>query len=99
MAEANVKQSWRLDPQQAAALAHGTHANPFAVLGPHDGPEGRIVRAFLPGAHKVEVLRRSDDAVLGALEPGSEPGLFEGLVTDRSPYRLRITWPGAVQET
>ena len=25
--------------------------------------------------------------------------MFEGTVVDRAPYLLRITWPGAVQET
>ena len=99
MADLHVKHSWQLDPQEAAALARGNHGNPFAALGPHDSAEGRIIRAFLPGAAKVEVLRRSDGAVLGVLEPGSEDGLFENLVAERAPYRLRISWPGAVQET
>ena len=48
------------------ALAHGLHLNPFGVLGPHYSPEGRVIRAFLPGATKVEVLRRSDRAPLGS---------------------------------
>ena len=34
-----------------------------------------------------------------ATEPGREAGLFEGFVCDRVPYRLRIAWPDAVQET
>ena len=99
MAELHVKHSWQLDRQEAAALARGTHGNPFAALGPHDSAEGRVIRAFLPGAHKVEVLRRFDGAVLATLEPGSESGLFENWVAERAPYRLRIAWPGGVQET
>lgn len=98
MAEARLKPSWRLDPQSAQALAHGSYDNPFAVLGPHDVEGGRIVRAFLPGAARVEVLRQSDGAVLAQLVPGVEEGLFENFLRDRSPYRLRIVWPNTVQE-
>ena len=39
----------------AEALANGTLADPFAVLGPRDMPGGPVVRAFLPGALEVEV--------------------------------------------
>ena len=99
MTEARLDHSWRLDAQSAHALARGIHSNPFAVLGPHDTPGGRIIRAFLPGAAKVEVLRRSDGAVISRLEPANKSGLFENLVAERSPYRLRIYWPNAVQET
>src|SRR4029077_17527768 len=99
MAEAPLKPAWRLDQQSARTLALGAHDNPFAVLGPHDTREGRIIRAFLPGATKVDVVRQSDGAVLAALQPANEPGLFENLVHERVPYRLRIVWPNAVQET
>jgi 1,4-alpha-glucan branching enzyme len=99
MADLQLKRSWQLDPQSAAALARGFHGDPFAVLGPHDIQEGRIIRCFLPGARKVEILHRSDGRVLSKLEPGGESGLFENLVPERAPYRLRIHWPGAVQET
>jgi 1,4-alpha-glucan branching enzyme len=36
---------------------------------------------------------------LAPLESRTEYGLFESLIQDRSLYRLRIFWPGAVQET
>ena len=68
---------------RARALARGEHGNPFAVLGPHDTRDGRIIRAFLPGATKVEVVRRSDGALLAPLEPANESGLFESLVHER----------------
>ena len=32
------------------------------------------------------------------LEYGCEPGLFEGFLEHRSPYRFRIHWPGAIEE-
>jgi 1,4-alpha-glucan branching enzyme len=99
MAEVQLAPSWRLDPEAARALAHGSHDNPFAVLGPRDVEGGRIIRAFLPGASRVEVLRQSDGAVLAQLLPGAADGLFENFLRDRSPYRLRIVWPNAVQES
>ena len=97
MAETLFK-PWLLDPESANGLVHGTDGNPFAVLGPHDTQAGRIIRAYLPGAANVEVLRRSDNVRIATLEHGCEPGLFENLIADRSPYHFRIQWPGAIQE-
>ncbi|UYN95545.1 MAG: 1,4-alpha-glucan branching protein GlgB [Enhydrobacter sp.] len=88
-----------LAPGEAEALASACHADPFSLLGPRDGPEGRIVRVFLPGARSVEVLRRQDRSAIGTLVAGAPNGLFEGRVSDDAPYLLRIFWPGAVQET
>src|SRR5919198_2999739 len=88
----------QFDRGEVGALMTARHRDSFRVLGPHDGPDGRTVRAYLPGAQSVEVLRRSDRAALGTL-PEVESGLFEGAVTDASPYLLRIRWPAAVQET
>lgn len=88
----------QLDRGEVEALMTARHRDSFRVLGPHDGPDGRTIRAYLPGAQSVEVLRRADRASLGAL-PEVESGLFEGAVADASPYLLRIQWPSAVQET
>ena len=87
-----------LDPATQRALAEGTLGDPFAVLGPHESARGRIIRAFLPGAVRVEAVSRLDGHLLGDLAPGAPYGLFEGTVTG-GPYFLRIHWPGAVQET
>ena len=84
---------------EVQAIAEARHGDPFKVLGPHDATDGRIVRAFLPGARAVEVVRRADGATLGRLEQMTREGLFEGSVSDHAPYLLRITWPGAIQET
>ena len=48
-----------LDRHDTEALAHALHGDPFRLLGPHDTPAGPVVRAFLPGAESVDVLRRS----------------------------------------
>ena len=45
------------------------------------------------------MLRRSDHQSLGRLSESELSGLFEGPVSDDSPYLLRIEWPEAVQET
>ncbi|MDQ2801217.1 MAG: 1,4-alpha-glucan branching enzyme, partial [Pseudomonadota bacterium] len=88
-----------LDAIVAAALADGRLGDPFAVLGPHGGPLDRVVRAFLPGAERVEVIARDSGRLLGTLLQGEPHGLFAGRVESGEPYRLRISWPGATQET
>jgi 1,4-alpha-glucan branching enzyme len=98
MAEVQVGRPWQLDAETARALVRGAQIDPFATLGPHDSGDVRIIRAFLPGALKVEVLRL-DGSVLAPLERGEQPGLFENNVREKVPYRLRIVWPDAVQET
>jgi 1,4-alpha-glucan branching enzyme len=87
-----------LPREEVEALAGARHADPFKVLGPRDTATGRSIRAYLPGARGVEVLRRSDGRPIGTLDARGD-GLFEGAVTDRAPYLLRIAWPEAVQET
>ncbi len=88
-----------LDAGAMQALAEGRHGDPFAILGPHATPDGRVVRAFLPGAEGVDVVAREDGSRLGTLERVHRAGLFAGPVQAAGPYRLRICWPGAVQET
>jgi 1,4-alpha-glucan branching enzyme len=86
-------------PPGIEALAEARHGDPFTILGPHDTAAGRLVRVFVPGAQAVDVLRRSDRRSIGRLAAGQPDGFFQGPVSDRSPYLLRITWPGAIQET
>ena len=88
-----------LTPEMAQRLAEGRLNDPFGVLGPHETASGRIVRAFLPGARDVEVVARNDGHRLGTMLPSQPDGLFVGRLETREAYRLRISWPGAVQET
>jgi 1,4-alpha-glucan branching enzyme len=99
MNDVTLRADWQLDAAAARALALGAHSNPFAVLGPHQTPDGRVIRAFLPGAVKVDVLDRAGSALIASLEPGGESGLFENLVPGQAPYLLQIVWPTATQET
>ncbi|WP_043335789.1 1,4-alpha-glucan branching protein GlgB [Belnapia moabensis] len=77
------------------ALVAGRHGDPFALLGPHDGD----VRSLQPGALGITVLAREGGEELGRLEQVHPAGLFAGRVSRQVPYRLRIDWPGSVQET
>ncbi|MFD1702262.1 1,4-alpha-glucan branching protein GlgB [Methylopila henanensis] len=85
-----------LDRATLEALAHGTHADPFAALGRRDDGAGPYVRAVLPGAEAAEVVARSDGAVVGTLAEIDGSGVFEGPVRGVDPYLLRVTWPGGV---
>jgi 1,4-alpha-glucan branching enzyme len=88
-----------ISPDQAWQLSSGSLRDPFGVLGPFDTDIGRYVRAFLPGASGVEVVAQADGRHLGTLSPTQPDGLFMGRVEGHDPYRFRIQWPDAVQET
>lgn len=82
-----------IDPGTADEITSGRHGDPFAVLGLHGLPDGRLVaRVFRPGAEGAEVLDAKGKQV-AVLEPLSE-GLFAGVIPRRKtrfPYRLRFT--------
>ncbi|WP_442970635.1 1,4-alpha-glucan branching protein GlgB [Roseomonas sp. USHLN139] len=85
-----------LAPEAMAALVEGRHGDPFALLGPQQGPDGQgWLRVLLPGAKAVSAV--AGDAV-APLSPTHAGGLFEGPLPAGTPYRLRIDWGGAVQE-
>lgn len=82
-----------MKPPKAAieALLAGTHADPFSLLGVHEGPEGVFARAIIPGADVVTTHDLSG-GLLGKLEPIDPRGLFEGtLPGDRQPVKYRAT--------
>jgi len=81
------------------ALISGRCGDPFAVLGPHDGPDGTAIHAFLPGAYHVDVLARDTNQSLGALTELHPAGVFCGHAGERRPYLLRIDWGRDIQET
>jgi len=78
-----------------SALLDGTHADPFSLLGPHEGPGGVFARAILPGAEVAEAFGL-DGKSLGVLSRVDERGLFEGPLTGlRQPLRYRAGALGA----
>ena len=86
-----------VDPYAVAALVEGRHGDAFSILGRHQVGGVDVVRALLPGAVAVEVLQHDSNAVTGRLELVHAGGLFAGAAGTQSHYRLRITWPEAVQ--
>jgi 1,4-alpha-glucan branching enzyme len=71
------------------ALFAGTHADPFSLLGVHEGPNGSFARTIVSGADSVEAHDVSG-APLGTLKRIDERGLFEGHVKGpRQPLRYR----------
>jgi 1,4-alpha-glucan branching enzyme len=67
----------------------------FRVLGLHEFGSTWAVNAFLPGALAVEVLQQGSSESLGQLQCCHPAGVFSGAVAlqQRSPYRLRVTYP------
>ncbi len=78
-----------MKPPQGAieALLDGRHDDPFSLLGPHAGPEGTFVRAWIPDAQQVEAYDLSGNS-LGALKQVDARGLFEGVIAG-APVPLR----------
>jgi 1,4-alpha-glucan branching enzyme len=84
MSKRSREENWRLDAATVAAIVSGTHADPFAILGPHKTGDGWIVRAFVPGAEKLGV------AGFGSLVQSDPAGLFEGVVPLPKLQPLRL---------
>ena len=82
-----------MKPPRAAleALLAGTHADPFSLLGVHEGPGGSFVRCIVPGAETVAVESLAREP-LGTLQRLDARGLFEGAISGpRQPVRYRAT--------
>ena len=76
-------------------LAAARNADPFAVLGPHLEQGRLVVRAFIPGAEVIAVVRDGRPGVtMTRLHPA---GIFEAALEDERAvvaYRLEVTYPG-----
>ena len=72
------------------ALGQGRHGDPFAVLGPHPGPDGAPwVCVFLPGALAVQVV---SGARAWPLSLRDVAGVFDGPTGATGLYQLRVRW-------
>ncbi len=87
-----------LPPGDVEALVHGRHCDPFGLLGPHRTGGGFSVRAFLPGALRVEVVAAEGGTVLAVARAVHPAGLFVATIERPMRYRLRIAWPAADEE-
>ncbi|MCC2108068.1 MAG: hypothetical protein KDJ40_11075, partial [Hyphomicrobiales bacterium] len=84
-----------LDASVVDDLAQARCADPFALLGPHEAPQGRIVRVFAPGALGVEALDATEAYAVATFDLLDERGLFGALVPGDRAYLLRTIWPEA----
>lgn len=73
------------------AIVGGYHGDPFAVLGPHPIDGGVVIRAFVPSAQRVSVVReKNDDLPMSIVK---EEGFFEAFLPGVSlplTYRLKV---------
>jgi 1,4-alpha-glucan branching enzyme len=72
------------------AIAAGSHADPFAVLGIQETRDGFVARCFVPHAREITAFTL-DDREIGALAMRDGRGFFEGPVSvgKRQPLKLR----------
>ncbi|MCC7033702.1 MAG: 1,4-alpha-glucan branching protein GlgB [Acidobacteria bacterium] len=81
-------------PHDIDALVRGLHADPFAVLGPHQAGQDLAIRAFWPRAGALAVTAPDGQGAREMTRVHPE-GLFELILpaTDREgfDYRLRVT--------
>ena len=76
-------------------LARARHADPFALLGPHVEQGHLVIRAILPDASSVAVIRDGRPPV--EMTRRHPIGIFEATLDDESQivaYRLRVTSTG-----
>jgi len=86
--------------KRVAAIVAGDDCDPFSFLGMHAAGKKLVVRAFLPAASEVAVVRAGNGERMGALQRIHAGGVFGGEVGEGKPfaYRLRIA-NGAGEET
>jgi 1,4-alpha-glucan branching enzyme len=88
-----------LPPGAVQALTEGLARDPFAWLGPHPLDSRQcVLRVYVPPALAVQVHAAANGAFLCDLEPLQTPGLFAGRIPTQVRYRLRISWPGGIQQ-
>jgi len=74
--------SWQASDDDVAAIVGARHPDPFGILGPHAGPEGVVVRAFVPGASALRIEDAGGGEIATLIQRHPD-GFFEGLVTGR----------------
>ena len=85
------------------AIVGADYEDPFSVRGMHEGGPGGavVVRAFLPGDEKVEVIDAKSGTAVGTLDRLHADGFFAGALKQRKKrfdYRLRVTTGGQTRE-
>src|SRR5271166_1816713 len=74
--------------EEIESIVHGTHADPFGILGPHwikhGGKPSLAIRAFRPGATAVNIVWTADESVRPAAQIHSD-GVFEAILPPNLP--------------
>ena len=77
------------------AIADARHPDPFSYLGPHLVDGGVTIRAYLPSAETVSVVRGDSSTV--SMVRRHPSGVYEAQLSEAHEipdYRLRVTYPG-----
>ena len=83
-----------IDPHEIAALLHGSHADPFRVLGPHGAGDDLVIRVFRPEARQIVVVSANDHGQEFPAERLHVEGLYQATVPNESrdfSYLLKVT--------
>src|SRR5271154_7097832 len=86
-----MREEWRACDEALDAIAAARKSDPFAVLGPHQTPQGWVIRVFAPNAVRVRALTR--DGKLLAELPRRKDDFFEALIPsikERPAYRVEV---------
>ena len=85
-------EGWRAREQDLDAIAAGRSPDPFAVLGPHETPDGWVIRVFAPDAVSVRAVTREGRLI--AQLPRRKDDIFEALIPslkERPAYRVEVS--------
>jgi 1,4-alpha-glucan branching enzyme len=79
--------------QRIASIVAGDNGDPFSFLGMHEAAGGLVVRAFLPDACRVTILRADDGQPVCQLKRVHRCGFYKGAIGARTRflYLLRVT--------
>jgi 1,4-alpha-glucan branching enzyme len=85
---------WTTGAAAMAAIVHGSHGDPFSVLGLHKTGKQWIARAFVPGADKI-IVESLAGQNLGSIDKRHDAGFFEGPVTAETQQPIRFACSNA----
>jgi 1,4-alpha-glucan branching enzyme len=85
---------WTTGAAAMAAIVHGSHGDPFSVLGLHKAGKQWIARAFVPGADHITVETLGGKS-LGKIPKRHEDGFFEGPVNAETQHPIRFACSNA----
>jgi len=83
-----------VDPNDIAAILHGSHSDPFRVLGPHRAGSDLVIRVFRPEAKAISVVAAEDHDRIFPAERLHVEGLYQSTVPNESldfSYLLKVT--------